>query len=300
MTAELPRRLIAEAIGTGILVFFGAGAVVAASTFGRGAADYAALGMIALAFAIAIAVAVHAFGDTSGAHLNPAVTVALAVTRRFPMPEVVPYVIAQVAGALAAALLIVLVFGETAAVDRAAVGATVVSDDINYLQGIIAEAVGTFLLLTAVMALAVDRRAPGGWAALMIGLSVAVGILALGPLTGGSLNPARTFGPLFLSTVFGGDTNWGDLPLYIIGPLLGAVAAAIAYDYVARPREGATRSPRVQGTQGEVTGTRRADPAAAAAARQGTQGEVTGVRRADPGAAPGRRGVEGDRPSRPR
>lgn len=294
MTAELPRRLIAEAIGTGILVFFGAGAVVAAFTFGRGGGDYAALGMIAIAFSLAIALAIYAFGDTSGAHLNPAITVSLALTRRFPTAEVVPYVVAQAVGALGAALLIVIAFGETAAVDAAGVGATVVSENTNYIQGIVAEAVATFVLVMAVMALAVDRRAPGGWAGLMIGLAVGLGILAIGPLTGGSLNPARTFGPLFINTIFGGDTNWGDLPLYIIGPLLGGALAAFAYDYVARPREAepAAAAAPAQGTQGEVIGRRasrreRADELLgqrgtardpSAAERQGTQGDVPGHR----------------------
>ena len=78
-----------------------------------------------------------------------------------------------------------------------------------------------FLLLTAIMALAVDRRAPSGWAGLMIGLAVAAAILLIGPITGGSLNPARTFGPLVVSTIGGGDTFWGDLPAYVIGPAQG-------------------------------------------------------------------------------
>jgi glycerol uptake facilitator protein len=113
---------------------------------------------------------------------------------------------------------------------------TTVADDVTYLQGIVAEVIGTFLLMTAVMALAVDRRAPAGWAGFMIGLAVAAAILVIGPLTGASLNPARTFGPLLVTTIGGGETEWGDLPLYIVGPLAGGALAAFAYDMTARPR----------------------------------------------------------------
>jgi glycerol uptake facilitator protein len=115
-------------------------------------------------------------------------------------------------------------------------GGTTLADDATYVQGIVAEEIGTFLLVTAVMALAVDSRAPAGWAGFMIGLAVAAAILVIGPLTGASLNPARTFGPLLVTTIGGGDTEWGDLPPYIVGPLAGGGLAAIAYDTIARPR----------------------------------------------------------------
>ena len=194
MSADPVRRLLAEAIGTAILVVFGAGLVVAALTLGGGELDYAGLGMVAITFALAIALAIYAFGNTSGAHLNPAVTVSLAAVGRFPWSEVPAYIGAQLAGGLVGAALIWAAFGGDA-VDLG-MGQTSIADGTNYLQAIVAEAIGTFLLVTAIMALAVDRRAPGGWAGLMIGLSVAAAILLIGPLTGGSLNPARTFGPL--------------------------------------------------------------------------------------------------------
>jgi hypothetical protein len=85
-------------------------------------------------------------------------------------------------------------------------------------------------------ALAVDRRAPGGWAGLMIGLAVAAAILVIGPLTGASLNPASTFGPMLVTAIGGGDASWGDFPAYVAGPLIGAVVATLSYDAVARPR----------------------------------------------------------------
>jgi glycerol uptake facilitator protein len=234
MSADLPRRLLAEMIGTGILVMFGAGSVVAALTFGGGELDYAGLGMVAITFGLAIALAIYAFGNTSGAHLNPAVTVALASVRRFPWSDAPAYIAAQLVGAVVGAALIVAAFGGDA-VDLG-MGQTSIADGVGYFQAIVAEAIATFLLVTAIMALAIDMRAPGGWAGLMIGLAVTAAILVIGPLTGGSLNPARTFGPLLIATIGGGDTFWGDLPAYIIGPVVGGAVAAFAFDAVVRPR----------------------------------------------------------------
>jgi glycerol uptake facilitator protein len=276
MNADPARRLVAEAIGTGMLVLFGAGSVVAALTLGDGQLDYAGLGMVAITFALVIAVAIYAFGNTSGAHLNPAVTVSLAAVGRFPWSEVPAYIGAQLAGGLVGAALIVAAFGGDA-VDLGT-GQTSIAEGTNYIQAIVAEAIATFLLVTAIMALAVDRRAPGGWAGLMIGLAVAAAILLTGPLTGGSLNPARTFGPLVVSTIGGGDTFWGDLPAYVIGPLIGGVVAAVVYDAVARPRAFDEVEP-AQGTQGDVEGQRdRATVPPAEPTRQGTGGDITGRR----------------------
>ena len=234
MDDSLARRFVAEVVGTGVLVLFGAGSVVAALRVGGGELDYAGLGMVSFAFAFAIAVAIYAFGTTSGAHINPAVTVSLAATGRFPWSDVPAYVVGQLLGGTAGAALIVAAFGGDA-VD-VGTGGTTLADDVTYLQGIVAEAIGTFLLVIAIMALAVDSRAPAGWAGFMIGLAVAAAILVIGPLTGASLNPARTFGPLLVTTIGGGATEWGDLPLYIVGPLTGGAVAAFTYDLIARPR----------------------------------------------------------------
>jgi glycerol uptake facilitator protein len=243
----LGRRLVAEFLGTALLVLFGAGSVVAALRTGNGALDYPGLGMVAFAFAFVIAVAIFAFGTTSGAHINPAVTIALTARGRFPPAEAGPYVVAQVVGAVAGALLILAAFGDHA-VD-VGLGTTTLAPGVSVARGIVAEAIGTFLLITAVFALAVDR--------LGIGLSVAAAILVVGPLTGGSLNPARTFGPLLVLSLWNGATNWGDLWAYVVGPIVGGVLAAYAYDLVARPREAepAGREP-AQGTAGPVTGHR--------------------------------------------
>jgi len=234
MQTALLRRLLAEAIGTGLLVLVGAGSVVAALTVGRVQLAYAGLGFISLAFGIVIAVVVYAFGPVSGAHINPSVTISLAVTRRFPWAEVGPYILAQLVGAFVGALLIIAAFG-SGAVDLG-LGSTVLGPGVSYWQGIVAEVLGTFLLMFSVMALAVDSRAPLGWAGLMIGLAVAAAIMLVGPVTGGALNPARAFGPYLALSVAGGTVSWSEYPVYVIGPVVGAVAAALLYDFVAETR----------------------------------------------------------------
>ncbi|MBA3585488.1 MAG: aquaporin family protein [Gemmatimonadetes bacterium] len=277
MDAELGRRLTAEAIGTALLVIFGAGSVVAALTLGGGELDFAGLGMVALSFGLVIAVVIYAFGTTSGAHINPAVTLSLAVTGRFPWREVLPYITAQLAGAVAGGLLIIAAFGTDAA-DLGGAGSTTLADGVSYGSGIVAEALATFLLVSAIMALAVDRRAPGGWAGLIIGLSVTCAIIVMGPFTGASLNPARTFGPYLVTSLFGGDTPWSEFPLYWIGPVIGGAAAAFTYDLVARPDRAEPVATDAQGTQGEIEG-RRGGAEETATETQGTQGEVIGRRR---------------------
>ena len=234
MESALARRLAAEAIGTALLVLVGTGSVVAALTVGKGSLSYAGLGFISLAFGFVVAIAVYGFGPVSGAHINPAITVALAATRRFPWGEVLPYLAAQVVGALAGSLLVVGVFG-TNGVDLG-LGATALGDGVSYWQGLVAEFVGTFLLMFTVMALAVDSRAPLGWAGWMIGLAVAAAIMLIGPQTGGSINPARTTGPDIVLALWGGSVAWSQLPLYWIAPLLGSAAAVLLYDLVAEPR----------------------------------------------------------------
>jgi len=255
MVGNLPRRLLAEAIGTMLLIIFGPGAVVAAVFMNRGRLDYAAVGFISLSFGLVVALVIYAFGSTSGAHINPAVTIALASARRFPWREVPAYVVAQLFGASVGGLLIVAIFGRRA-IALGGVGLTSLASNVSYGQGILGEAFGTFLLMMTIMAMAVDRRAPVGWAGLMIGLAVAGEIFLLGPITGGSVNPARTFGPYLANTWFGGATPWSEFGVYVIGPIIGAVAAAVVYDLVAQPVSEVPAAAE-QGTAGEITGRRR-------------------------------------------
>src|SRR3954469_12253039 len=272
--ANLSRRLVTEAVGTGLLILFGPGSVVAALALGDGDLDYAALGIIGLSFGLVVALVIYAFGSTSGAHINPAVTVALAATRRFPWREVGPYVAAQLVGAVLGGLLVVAAFG-TASVDVSNVGAVSFGPGVGYPRAILVEVLGTFLLMLTIMALAVDKRAPAGWAGLLIGLSVTCVIVVFGPLTGAAINPARAFGPYAASALVGGDVPWSQLPAYVVGSVLGAFVAAISYDLLARPRaaEAFAGGEPPQGTQGDIVGRRAGErgdePVAAASGAAG-------------------------------
>ena len=254
MNPSLSRRCVAELIGTALLIVFGPGSVVAALTVGD-TLDYAGLGVVALSFGLVVAIVIYAFGSTSGAHINPAVTIALALTGRFPWREVAPYVLAQLVGSVVGGLLVLGAFGR-AAVERGSVGGVAFGEGVGYGRAILVEAIGTFLLVLAIMATAVDRRAPNGWAGLVIGLSVTCLIVVIGPLTGGGVNPARAFGPDAAASLFGGSVAWSQFPAYVVGPLLGGAAAAFCYDLVARPREHETEDAPAQGTQGDVVGFR--------------------------------------------
>ncbi|WP_101787658.1 MIP/aquaporin family protein [Nonomuraea indica] len=253
MVEDLPRRLVAEAVGTMLLVVFGAGSVVAALIMGNGTIDYAALGFISLSFAVVVALVIYAFGSTSGAHINPAVTIALAAGRRFPWSEVPLYIAAQLVGAFAGGLLIVGGFGRRAV--EFGTGLTTLGEGVSYGQGILLEALGTFLLMLTIMAMAVDRRAPSGWAGWMIGMAVAGEIFVIGPMTGGAVNPARTFGPYLTTSVFGGGAPWAQYIVYVAGPVAGAVLAVLVYDLVARPAREVPEE-AAQGRAGEVAGAR--------------------------------------------
>jgi glycerol uptake facilitator protein len=271
--ASLPRRLVVEALGTGLLILFGPGSVVAALAVGDGTLDYAGLGMIALSFGLVVALVIYAFGSTSGSHINPAVTVTLAATRRFPWREVGPYIAAQLVGAVLGGLLIVAAFG-TASVDVSNAGAVSFGEGVGYPRAILAEALATYLLMLTVMALAVDKRAPAGLAGLMIGLSVTCLVLVFGPLTGAAVNPARAFGPFAASALVGGEVPWSQLPAYVVGSVLGALLAAVSYDALARPRDAEAAAEPAQGTQGDIVGRRAGEqdrepsPAPTGAARR--------------------------------
>ena len=244
MTVSLGKRSIAEAVGTFILVFFGAGAaavtlMLASGTspttpFNIGIGALGGLGdwlAIGLAFGIAIAGSIYALGRVSGCHINPAVTIGLFATGRFSARDTGAYIVAQLIGAAAASLLFAWAVGPDA-VTIGGLGATAPFPGIGYLQAIVIEAIGTFLLMLVIMGAAVDERATPGFAGLAVGLTVAGIITTTGNLTGASLNPARTFGPYLGDWLLGGQNLWGLFPIYIIGPIIGAVLAAFLYDYL--------------------------------------------------------------------
>jgi aquaporin NIP len=205
------RRLAAEALGTFALVFFGAGAIMVAAKYG----SFGQLG-IALAFGLVIAAMVYALGRISGAHLNPAVSLAFALSRHFPWRLVCAYWLAQCLGAIAAAFLLRASLG-----DIADVGATTPSGSDR--QSFLWEIVLTFVLMLVIMAAATDTRAVGEAAAIAIGGTVALDALVGGPVSGASMNPARSLGPALAAAEL--DTLW----IYLLAPLIGAALGALGY-----------------------------------------------------------------------
>lgn len=231
MDTPLFRRLSAEFAGTAILCLFGIGAAVSVTASGVGPSG---LLIVALAHGLALAVAIYAFGGISGGHYNPTVTVALAARGRFLWREVPFYLIAQLLGGILGAALVYAAYGDTA-IDGG-LGATAYSDDVTFAQALVAEAVGAFILVTAVFALAVAPTAPKEVPALGIGLALATQILVFGPLTGGSVNLARTLGPNAVLSLAGGEVSWSQLILYVVAPLIGGLVAAFLHGSVTRVR----------------------------------------------------------------
>jgi glycerol uptake facilitator protein len=227
---NLIKRCLAELIGTFVLVFLGTGTVVSVVLYGQGI-DTAGVLAIGLTFGLAIAVMAYVFGHISGTHINPAVSIAMWATRRLPAADAIAYMASQLLGATLASLAVVALFG-TRSVDTR-LGATVMGTGIEYWQAILIEAITTFMLVLAIMGTAVDKRAPQGLAGLTIGVMASLCIVLGFNATGGSLNPARTFGPYLVDVLAGGANYWWQFPIYLVGPVAGAVAAAFLYDYIA-------------------------------------------------------------------
>jgi MIP family channel proteins len=208
------RRLGAEFVGTFALVFAGCGAImVDAKTQALGHVG------VALSFGLVIMAMVYAVGHISGAHLNPAVSFAFVLSRHFPWTRLFGYWSAQLLGALAAATILRASLG-----DIADVGATLPSG--SELQSFLWELVLTFFLMFVVMAVATDTRAVGEAAAIAIGGTVGLNAMFGGPISGASMNPARSVGPAFVS----GDLH--ALWLYVVAPLIGAGLGALAYQFL--------------------------------------------------------------------
>jgi glycerol uptake facilitator protein len=236
---SLSQRALAEALGTALLVLVGPGSVVATLILaGKSvpAITGADLLGISFAFGLVITALVYALGKVSGCHINPAVTFALAATKRFPWREVPAYWGAQVVGAVVGAFAIWAVFAHSA-IDLG-MGMTSFNQDATaWGQAIFAEGIGTFLLMFAILGI-VDTRSPGDLAGIVIGGVVIAIIMVVGPVTGASLNPARAFGPELVSAIGGGATHWNQLiPVYILPGLIGSALAAVTYDAVSSPRK---------------------------------------------------------------
>ena len=214
---------IAELIGTFILVFGGTAVAVAAIlTRPTAGPAYDSLA-VALAFGLSLAIVVAAVGHVSGAHVNPAVTLGMAATGKFPWQFVPIYIGAQLVGAILGALATWITFGGPGR-GEAKLAATYPAQGVGDLQAFVVEVLITFILVFVVMAVATDGRAPAAIAPIAVGFALAVAVFIAGPVTGGSVNPVRSLGPMIVA---------GDLTsvwLYILGPIVGAVLAALVYD----------------------------------------------------------------------
>ena len=215
----LARRALAEAFATFALVFAGCGAIVVDAERDQ------ALGTVGIAavFGLVILAMVYATGHLSGAHINPAVTLAFTATRHFPLREAAAYVPAQLAGAVLAALVLRVAWEGT----PADLGATVPT--VGTGSALVYELILTGLLMFVIVAVATDTRAVGSAAAIAIGATVGLDALFGGDVTGASMNPARSFGPALVAN------TWTDFWIYIVGPGLGALAGAVVYQAIRVP-----------------------------------------------------------------
>jgi glycerol uptake facilitator protein len=237
---SMPQRAIAEMFGTAALVLVGPGSVVATLTLAGKAVPAITEGDllgIASAHAFILMALVYAIGNVSGCHINPAVTFALAITKRFPWKDVPVYWGAQYVGAIIGAFAIWGVFGQNAStLGMAQAHFAADASSTMYLQAALAEALGTGLLIFAILGI-VDSKSPTQLAGIVIGGALAANILIFGPITGASINPARAFGPELVQAIAGGTTFWAQyVPVYLVSGLVGAAASAIFYDFLSHPR----------------------------------------------------------------
>lgn len=207
------KALLAEFIGTFGLVFAGTGAIVFNDM--TGAITHVG---VAIVFGLVIAAMVYTFGHTSGAHFNPAVTLGFAAIGDFEWRRAPPYLFAQILGAAMASGVLRLTFGPVGNL-----GATIPTT--TPVHSLILEFILTFLLMTVIMGSAVDARAVKGSAGIAIGATVGLEAMFAGPISGASMNPARSLGPVLFSGI------WHDHWIYWVAPILGAITAAIVYRY---------------------------------------------------------------------
>lgn len=229
---HLPKYL-AEFIGTYALVFVGCGACIAHHRY---AADITHVG-VALAFGGVVMCMVYALGHVSGAHINPAVTIGFAAARRFPVRYIIPYLLAQCAGAMCASASHLVTYGGDMARD-AQFGSTIpIATSTG--NAFLLEVVLTFFLMFVIMAVATDHRVSRALAGVAIGATVCFDCLAAGKCCGASMNPARSLGP----ALFAGGTAVRVLWLYWCAPVLGAITAAWAYEMIRGSKERAASVP---------------------------------------------------------
>jgi aquaporin Z len=217
---QLFKRVVVEFIGPFALCFIGIGAIVM-----TGAKDASDLIAIAFAHGLAIGLMVMAAGHISGGYFNPAVTIGMMATRRIDAQTGGIFIVAQLLGALAGTLFILATFPE-AMRDAVNLGVPAVGSSFSSSNALVAEIVTTFFLLFVIFGVAVDQRSAKGVGGLVIGLTITMDIFATGAISGAAMNPARWFGP----AIVGG--HWDDFWIWIIGPIVGAVAAAFLFNDV--------------------------------------------------------------------
>lgn len=213
------RRYLAEAVGTFCLVFAGTGALIVDSVTQK-------LGLIGISivFGAVVGVMVYSLANISGAHINPAITIGFASVDQFPKKEVIPYVLSQLAGATIASLSCLYIFGDLGR--KSYLGATLVNPLFGWQAAFAIEVIMTFFLVFVVIATTSHESVPFEVCGLAIGGTVSLDVLLGGPISGASMNPARTFGPSLVSGNFA--FHW----LYWAAPVLGAVAAALLHEYI--------------------------------------------------------------------
>lgn len=222
------QKLATEFVGTAFLVFIGVGSVPATLLVdGKAPFTMADLGVISFAFGLIVVVTVYVFGYISGNHINPAVTLGLAVSGKFPWKQVPSYIAAQVLGAGVGALMIIGVLGTHAST----LGLGVASYNpaaVSSVQAFTAEFIGTFILVLTVFGV-IHRKAAPGFAGVVIGFVVFAIIIVVGPATDSAINPARVTGPMVIQQLFGGHVLWGQWPVYVLSELLAGALAGMAF-----------------------------------------------------------------------
>ncbi len=219
------KAVLAEGIATFALVFIGAGVVLA----NRGSDEVIGLTGIALAHGVVLMSMIYAVGHISGGHVNPAVTLGMWITKQIGSLKALAYMAAQFAGAVIAAFLLKVIF--VTRVTGVQLGTPQLGNGVTIWTGILTEAILTFFLVFVIFGVAVDKRAPQKVAGLAIGLVLTFDILMGGTLTGGAMNPARWFGPALAAGY------WGNWMVYIVGPVIGGLLAALLYTNVFMERE---------------------------------------------------------------
>jgi glycerol uptake facilitator protein len=242
----LTQKFTAEAVGTAILVFIGAGSVpLTLFLTGSNPFGSAELSTISFCFAFAIFAAVYSVGHISGAHINPAVKIALLDSRKIDSPTACVYIVAQVVGAVIGAVLTyVILIGNDPV--KLGLGAVTYNPDTSGIGvALAAEIIGTAILVFTVFGAAVDGRAPAGFAGIIIGFIVYGIIILVGPITGAALNPARELGPDLVQSLIGASTKWEQLPVYIVGPIAGGLIGAFLYEYIGHHQTATVPGPAI-------------------------------------------------------